>query len=38
MLPAGFELSIPASERLQTHNLERVAIRIGKWEINDVQT
>ena len=29
MLPPGFELSIPASERLQTHALDRTATGIG---------
>jgi hypothetical protein len=28
--PAGFELTIPASERLQTHPLDRVATGIGE--------
>jgi hypothetical protein len=29
MPPAGFELAIPASERLQTHSLDRAATGIG---------
>ena len=29
MPPAGFEATIPATERPQTHTLDRVATRIG---------
>jgi hypothetical protein len=32
MPPAGFEPSIPASERQQTHALDRAATGIGAWE------
>jgi hypothetical protein len=31
MLSAGFEPAIPASERPQTHALDRVATGIGDW-------
>jgi hypothetical protein len=31
MSPAGFELTIPASERPQTHALDRAATGIGKF-------
>jgi len=34
MSPAGFEPTIPARERAQTHALDRVASRVGKPYIN----
>jgi hypothetical protein len=37
MPPAGFEPIIPASERLQTHALDRVATGIGNpWTVQPV--
>ena len=33
MPPVGFEPSIPAYERPQTHATDRAATRIGKWKI-----
>jgi len=33
MPPTGFELTIPASERSQTHALDRVATEIGKHKL-----
>ena len=34
MTPAGFEPTIPASERLQTHALDRTATGIGHHDFN----
>jgi len=31
MPPAGFEPTVPASERMQTHTLARAATGIGSW-------
>ena len=31
MPPAGFEPALPASERLQTHALDRTATGIGRY-------
>ena len=36
MLPAGFELTVPASDRTQTHALDRavkVSLRDGKLDV-----
>jgi hypothetical protein len=34
MPPAGFETTIPASERLQTHTLDHTATGIGRYEFD----
>jgi hypothetical protein len=36
MSPAGFEPTIPASERPQTHSLDRAATAIGLYSISTV--
>jgi hypothetical protein len=37
MAPMGFEPAIPASERRQTHALNRAATTIGCWNIADAK-
>jgi hypothetical protein len=37
MLPAGFEPTIPASERSQNHALDRVATGMSGWQVSKIK-